>query len=408
MTKKKLSIEVIAIGDEILKGTTINTNAAFIGKELLAKGYLVTTQQVLSDTHENMLQGLKIALERSQIILCTGGLGPTLDDNTRDIAASLFDSKMHFDEEVYKELITRYGDKFPTLKNQATIPDKAIKIPNPVGTALGFIFEKDNSCLALMPGVPVEMEPMLKNHVIPYLTQRYKSEFYKEDVYLFNMIEGPVDKTLRELEKEFPLVQFGIYPSLGFLTVHLKGDSKQAEEQIKKAKEKLKSIYSENIFESPTGKIEDAIQALMIQKKYTLSLAESCTGGSLASVLTSVPGASKYFLGCVVAYSNALKEQILGVSTALLKEKGAVSPEVAEAMAEGVRKLTGSSYALAVTGVAGPDGGSPEKPLGTVWGAIASPDKKTYSFKIGMRGTRKMIIERSVNALLSELYKNIR
>ena len=407
MTIKKANIEVVAIGDEILTGTTVNTNAAFIGKELLNNGFIVKRQQVLPDNADELKEGLKNALAHSDVVLCTGGLGPTVDDNTRHIAASLFGADFYFDEHVFEELTKRYGEKFPTLKNQATIPEKAIKLSNPVGTALGFIFEKDGKCLVLMPGIPLEMEVMLKDHVIAYLKKNYESTFYKDDIFLFSLLEAQVDTHLRELTKEFPHVQFGIYPSLGFLNVHLKGDTEDAKSEIKLAKEKLKALFSKNIYESPTGKIEDAIQNLMIQKNYTLSLAESITGGSLAVHLTSLAGSSKYFLGSVVAYSNDLKIKILGVDPQLIKEKGAVSPEVAIALVSGVKKLTGSDFALAVTGIAGPDGGTPEKPVGTVWGAIAVPGKEPYAFKIGFRGSRKMITDWSVNALLSELYKNL-
>jgi nicotinamide-nucleotide amidase len=408
---KNPRIEIVAIGNEVLAGAIINSNSTFISHELSVYGFKVRRQTVLPDDADELRSGLSQALKHNDIVICTGGLGPTLDDNTRQMAAELFDSGMHLDKNLLGELQRRYGERISALanlENQATIPDKAGIFLNPIGTAPGIVFETDERCLILLPGVPLEMKRMVTEELIPYMTMRHTASYISKRVHLFNLFESQVDPKLRELKAKYPKIEFGIYPSLGLVTISFMVEDPNDLPIIEAAQHDLLEIYPFSHYESPSGKIEEAVHMQLIEKKLTLSLAESCTGGALAARLTQLPDASKYLLGSIVAYSNALKTQLLGVSESVLKEHGAVSAQTATEMVLGVQQLTGSDYAIAVTGIAGPGGGTPEKPVGTVWGAIIGPDHVPHVWKVPARGSRAMIIEGTVNKLLVELYQQLR
>ena len=404
-------IEIIAIGNEILSGATVNSNASYISLRLFQEGFDVKRHTVLPDELHPLKEGLKEALKRSPIVVTTGGLGPTCDDVTRAIAAELFDSSFRFDESLAADLRERYGSHFPTIEDQATVPVKAKILKNPFGTAPGFIFQNEASTLILLPGVPLEMQAMLESEVLPFIKQRKgENQVYREVLHFFHLFESQVDPDLRHLKKEFPKIEFGIYPSNGILTVHLTTHARNEEEAqaiLLPPLELLKHKFEKHLFASTTGKIEEAVHALLIAKQLTLSTAESCTGGSIAARLTRYPGASEYFLGGMVTYSSAFKANLLNVSQASLEQYGAVSEEVARQLAAHIKEKTGSDYALAVTGIAGPTGGTPEKPVGTVYCAIAGPGQiKTW--KLALHGSREMIIERAGNEALGELYAIVR
>lgn len=408
LTSKEISIEVVAIGNELLKGLIVNTNAAEIGKSLFAAGYLCQRHSVLPDAKQLLKQGLSECLQRNDIVLTTGGLGPTCDDTTRQAAAELFNSDFVLDESIAADLKKRYGDLPISLQDQATVPTKAAVIRNPLGTAPGLIFNDGKKILILMPGVPPEMRAMLKDQVIPYLLKNHPpaSSLASASAYFFLLSESAVDPAIRSLEKRFPDVEFGIYPSQGTLTVTATIDTNRVKNGlsiVKNAIDELKNGFAKNTFTSTSGSIEEAIQDLFIQNKWTLSVAESCTGGAIAAKLTKIPGSSNYFLGGIISYSNGLKESLLKVPSDTLKSKGAVSEETVAAMAIGALNATGSTFSIAITGIAGPAGGTPEKPVGTVWIAIAKQGHPPYCRILHARGNREMNIERSVNAALAEL-----
>lgn len=405
-------IEIVAIGDEILHGVTVNTNAAYISRELDKAGFSVVRHTVLPDDPKTLKRGLKEALSRSDVVITTGGLGPTCDDVSRSVAAELFGSDFYLNEELLAALKKRYGNKPVSLENQATVPRKAKILPNPVGTAPGFMFEPQppasSGILMMMPGVPPEMRAMLADQVIPALLAAFppSSRQYVKSLHLMNLPESVVDPELRRLEMEYPAVSFGIYPSLGLLTIHMKcraDNEQQAMAILEQPFQQLSADFELYQFSSPSGTIEEAVHLAFIKKGLTLSIAESCTGGAVAARLTRLPGASKYFLGSLVTYSNELKTRLLGVPAALIKKKGAVSEDVVKAMVAGLLEQTGSDYGIAVSGIAGPDGGTPEKPVGTVWGAICRKNESPRAWKFRGYGNREMIIERCVNALLAEL-----
>lgn len=404
-----MRLELIVIGNEVLAGQTVNTNLATIGKFLGEEGYALSRETVLTDDHQSLLQGFTHALERSDLVIATGGLGPTLDDITRKAAAEIYDSSFHYDETVADALIERFGHRFPTIKDQATVPSKAKVLHNPVGTAPGLIFEGDKGVLILLPGVPSEMRPLFSEQVIPYLCKKFplKEKVFRKGLHIFELPEHAVDNVLRVLQEKYPRVDFGIYPCLGIVSVTLSvfaSDEKDAEKQLHPPFIELEREFATNCFESETGFVEEAIQHLFIEKEWTLSCAESCTGGALSASITQHPGSSEYFLGSVISYANSIKTDILGVPALLIEEKGAVSEEVVLKMAEGALKLTGSDFSLAVSGIAGPSGGTEEKPVGTVWCAIAHRDAPPKVWKVKkFLAPRHMIITRSVNALLSNL-----
>lgn len=403
-----MQIEIIGIGDEILTGQTVNTNASFISLELERSGLRVYRHTVLPDHPELLRKGLSEALERSQLVITTGGLGPTLDDNTRRIAAELFDSGFVFNEEIAADLKRRYGNLLIALNDQATVPQKARVLKNDVGTAPGFIFSKENRTLVLLPGPPFEMKKMLAEQVLPHLKNLFAAapKGYRKFINLFNMGESAVDPLLREMAAKYPDVEIGIYSSYGLLNIQLTRFTPREQEALDLLEKPYKEIaekFANNIYESNSGKIEEAVHNRFIEKKLTLSAAESCTGGSLSSRLTRLPGASKYFLGSTIVYANEMKTKVLGVSEALLQEKGAVSSEVVEKMVAGILQVSGSDFAVADTGIAGPTGGTPEKPVGTVWCGIGQRNGPVHVWKIRGYGTREMIIERTCNVLLAEL-----
>jgi nicotinamide-nucleotide amidase len=401
-----MSIEIVAIGDEVLAGIAINTNAAFISAELSSAGWEVARHTVLPDNPHIMEQELAAALERSFIVLVTGGLGPTCDDFTRSVVAKLFGSPFHYDETIAADLKRRYGEGLLSLKDQATVPTLAKVLPNPVGTAPGLIFSRGEKRMILMPGVPPEMRPMFTDHVLPYLLPILSKtkKLFSEQIHICLLPENRVDPLLRTLKEEYPGLGIGIYPGYGTLTVALKAETK---EQLVAPKKRLVEAFHTNVFPAASGKIEEALHSELRQRKQTLACAESCTGGMIAEKLTTLPNASDYFLGSVVAYSNSLKQQLLFVSEDTLQTKGAVSGEVVVEMLSGILKQSGADFGIAVSGIAGPSGGTPEKPVGTIWAAYGQRGKPPQVVTFVARGNRQTIILSTATRLMGMLWRQI-
>jgi nicotinamide-nucleotide amidase len=410
-----MTIEVIAIGSELLSGYSINTNAAFIGKALLKIGLEVSRQSVVPDDYVILTDCFRTALKKNAVVIVTGGLGPTLDDITKNVASDLFESEFIYDEEISTDLKKRFGGNMPSLLNQATVPKKAIVLKNLVGTAPGFIFKSSTSFLILMPGVPKEMESMMTHEVIPYLKTHFANrlKFYDKSLHFYGLIESTVDPTLRELNLKYLGLEFGIYPSLGKLSVVISSrhlDKHQAEVLLEEAFKELKAQFQDHYFPHQEN-IEEVIYKQFKVKNKTLSLAESCTGGKISAKLVSIAGASEYFLGSIVCYSNFLKTKLLNVSEGILENDGAVSELTVKQMALSMLDLTGSDYTMAVSGVAGPTGGTADKPVGTVFGAVGVKTDQGHVVKVFemlLRGNRDMIIESTANRMLFELYKIIK
>lgn len=403
-----MSIEIIAIGNEVLSGMIVNTNAAFISSELTKAGWHVARHDVLPDDPKVLEKGLREALARADLVITTGGLGPTCDDITRTIASKIFDSPVQRSAEMAAELELRFGKKLPSLEDLSLAPVKAARLPNRVGTASGWLFKDQGHCLALLPGPPREMSAMLIDALLPQLPKvlgKHPEMRVSRTLHLCCLREEDVDGLLRKLSEEYPDVHAGIYPGYGTLTVRFSGkDGKQVHACV----EAMLRDFETYLYEAPHGKIEEAIHTFFKEQGKTLAFGESCTGGKIASLITTIPGASEFFLGSVVVYSNELKKNILGVSESTLLTFGAVSGETVQEMLDGVFKLTGADWAIAVSGIAGPSGGTPDKPVGTVWGAIGERGKPAEVAHMFLPINRESLIAATANRLLGALWRKVR
>jgi nicotinamide-nucleotide amidase len=397
-------IELISIGDELLKGNTIDTNAPFLSRHLLQAGYAVARQTTLPDQPESLRVGLKEILQRADLVIATGGLGPTLDDRTREVVAEIFHSDFYFDQAVADDIKSRFENRIVSLEDQAMVPSKSTLLQNRIGTAPGLLFIEEGKTLILMPGIPREMEPMFLEQVIPWIQRRWPLKNRKESAQLFFCLihESLLDPHLRELAERYPSVEVGIYPAYGTLTVFLQASDKTELEAFQK---ELASRFSNYRYLSQGGKIEEAIHDWFVQHKKTLAFAESCTGGMLSMHVTAIPGASDYFLGSFVVYSNRMKQQVLEVSKETIDSQGTVSQAAVKEMLEGVFKKTSADFAIAVSGIAGPSGGTEQKPVGTICAAIGErgkfPDVGTFK----AFGSRQTITLLTTQWLLGALWR---
>ncbi len=367
-----IKIELISIGDELLKGAVVNTNAAFLCRHLLQNGYSVARQTTVSDHPEELKRVIEEALSRSDLAICTGGLGTTLDDRSRQVAETLF-------------------------KTGARV------LPNRSGQAPGLIFEKK---LILLPGVPKEMEPMFIEQAIPFIEKEWplKEKRATQQLYFCHVYESTLDPHLRELSKQFSQVEAGVYPAHGLVSVNL---SSADTAQLHAFEKELDSRFGDYRYFAKSGKIEEALHTWFVQHKKKLAFAESCTGGMLSSLVTQLSGTSDYFLGSIVAYSNSMKEQLLGVSSGTIQKNSELSVETAAEMLGGVFEKTHADYAIAVTGIAGPSGGTDQKPVGTVWAAIGERGKKPDIGTFCKKGNRQMVILSTANYLLGALWMKV-
>lgn len=368
-----MSIEIVAIGNEVLSGMVVNSNAAYLSERLEHEGWKVDRHTVLPDDPGRITLELQEALGRCLCVIATGGLGPTLDDITLPCAENIFDTK----------------------------PEK---IPNLVGSAPGLVFQADRKTLILLPGVPQEMQSMFEHTILPFLRKMFPIQniCVHKIIHLCLVNENEIDPLIRELKVLYPKINFGIYPGYGVLTVKL---SSYDESCLEKAETRIKQVFERHLFNSQSGKIEEAIHEWFINHKQTLACAESCTGGLIASKITALAGSSNYFLGSLVTYSNTLKEHVLGVSAETLKSKGAVSLETVHEMVEGLLKATGADWGVAVSGIAGPTGGTPEKPIGTIWYAIKEKGKKPMIGAFLAKGNRQTITLQAANKALGLLWQ---
>lgn len=380
-----LKCTVLSIGDELLIGQTLNTNVHWISQKMNEIGIDVIHHITLSDDENDIIQCLDNALISSDIILITGGLGPTSDDITKDVLCEYFGGKLVFNEEAFKN-IERIFSLRQRWINEATrqvafLPDICEVIQNKNGTAAGMIFTKNKKTIVSMPGVPYEMYAMVTDDVIPYLKNNYRLPF----IIHYNILTAGVGETLlaerlESFEKNKDArIKLAYLPNVGKVRLRLtiKGDDK---EEIKKiideAKKEVVSCIEKYIYGYDDDLLEAKIGELLLECKLSIGTAESCTGGYIAHLITSVAGSSRYFKGSVVSYSNDIKSSILKVKESTLEQFGAVSEQTVSEMLDGALQQLKVDIAIAVSGVAGPDGGTPEKPVGTVFIGIASKEKK--------------------------------
>ncbi|HVN59580.1 MAG TPA: competence/damage-inducible protein A [Bacteroidales bacterium] len=379
--KKNMKAEIISIGDELLIGQTVNTNASWIGAELSKIGFSITRCVAIPDSKEDILNALSAAKGKVEIALITGGLGPTSDDITKSVLCEFFGTRL-VSNQVVLEMITtmmtrRNFQMNENNRRQADVPENCRVLLNETGTAPGMWFEKGGTIFVSMPGVPPEMKHIMTERVLPELKTRFVSQaIVHKNIMTYGMPEAKLAGVLAVFESELPpTVKLAYLPSYGIIKLRLtgKGESFEAvRDSVSVQAGKLCKIIGDLVYGEDEETMEMAVGRLLKEKKATMCTAESCTGGSIAHLVTTVPGSSAYYKGSVIAYSNEVKIEHLGVPAGLIEMNGAVSREVAEAMAKGSRKAFSASFSVAVTGIAGPDGGSEEKPAGTVWISVDS------------------------------------
>lgn len=407
---EQVRVSVITIGDELLIGQVIDTNSAWIGQELNKIGVWVHRRLAVGDEWNEIWKALDDESAVSNVILITGGLGPTADDITKPLLCEYFGGKMITDEATLEHITYLFTEVFkrplPLLESnrrQALVPDVATVLKNEVGTAPNMLFEKDGKIFISMPGVPHEMKAAMNNHVLPLLQQRFQLPYIGHRTLLTAGIgESFLAERIKGFESSLPSnIKLAYLPNYGMVRLRLtaQGDKEKTERELNEGfailKEEVKDVLAvdEDIpFEILVGK-------LLRQHNKTVSTAESCTGGYIAHLITSIAGSSDYFKGSVVSYSNSIKENILQVNNETLSTVGAVSEETVKEMLNGVLKVMQTDYAVAVSGIMGPGGASEEKPVGTVWMAVGNAEK-IETKRMHFRFDRKRNIElTAVNAL---------
>ncbi len=414
-TQYFMKAEIITIGDEILIGQVIDTNSAWMAESLNSIGISIVRITSITDNTEAIRNALNEAFTRTDLILITGGLGPTRDDVTKNSITDFFGSKLVRNEDALKRIkaFLRSRGVFLNKENidQALLPDNCNIIPNRCGSASGMWFKKNGKDFIFIPGVPYEMKSMMTGYILPELRKLYDLPvIIHKTIITQGITESHLAIKLSDLELSLPdEIKLSYLPSPGFVRLRLsiKGKEKdKTEALIGDALERLIVLISEYITGFENESIEKLIGKMLSEKRLTLATAESCTGGYIAQLITSVPGSSRYFTGSVVAYSNDIKERVLGVSRESLEKHGAVSEAVVKEMALGIMKLYQSDFVVATSGIAGPDGGTVEKPVGTTWIAVAS-DRHVVTEKYLFGSLRSINIQRASLMALNMLRKLI-
>ena len=409
--------EIVSIGDEILIGQIVNTNAVFIAKELNKIGIEVGQITSISDRKEHIESCLDDAQKRAQVIILTGGLGPTKDDLTKHTLCSYFDDVLVKNQVVLDRIEEMFAKYVPTPINdenrkQALLPSKAKVLNNFFGTASGMWFEIDDKVVISLPGVPFEMKALISNEVIPALQKHYTRPFIIHKTLLtYGLGESVIAERIELWENDLPKdIKLAYLPNLGRVRLRLSGkgtDENLLNNRIDAEIEKLYPLIGDIImgFEEEAS-IEEQLQAQFIKTNNSLAIAESCTGGKIASRLTQIPGASSYFKGGMVAYATEVKVNLLGVSKGLIDNFSVVSAPVAEAMAVGVRERFGSTIGVSTTGNAGPSKGDSDADLGTVFIAVSSVSG-VVSYELHLGKHRERVVEKAVNKVMELLHKEV-
>jgi len=406
---KKILAELLTIGDEILYGQIVDTNSQWMSVELDKVGIKVIRKTTVGDQEDEILTAFAEAEKRADIILITGGLGPTSDDLTKPLLAKYFDCKLEIHEEALQEITaffkSRGREMIEPNRQQAALPVCCTKITNPIGTAPGMWFEKNGKVFMSMPGVPHEMKKMMTERVISKLKEKFQTpNIYHRVIRTIGIGESFLAEKIATWENSLPEhIKLAYLPSLGEVKLRLTGFSNSSthlENEIDVLVEKLKVIAGDYIYGYGDESIEVAIGKMLRERKLTLSMAESCTGGYLSHLITSVPGCSDYFLGSMIPYAYEIKMRQLGVKPEVLEKYGAVSEPTIIEMANIVRAKFNTDIGVATSGIAGPGGATPEKPVGMVW--IAYSDKhQTVTKKLQISSDRAINIKMASAAVLN-------
>ncbi len=430
-----MQIEIITIGNELLIGQVIDTNSAWMGEQLNKEGFAINRITSISDSDKEIKSAVTEAQQRVDVVLITGGLGPTKDDITKTTLAELFNTKLIFNDEMFENIqkfLRGRGMKIISELNrvQAMVPEVCTPIVNKVGSAPIMWFENNGKVIISMPGVPLEMKTAMQDEIIPRLKKRFKTGvIIHKTVLVFDFPESHLSDRLNDWEDNLPSeISLAYLPAPGRVRLRLTArgeDKKQLQKVIDEEVKKLNSRIGHNIYGYSDEPPAAILGRLLKEKGATVSTAESCTGGTIGHLITAIAGSSVYFNGSVVAYTNEVKTDILGVDAKVIEQKGAVSSEVVQQMAVGAQKLLKTDYAIATSGIAGPDGEVKErviynryssrtvdakpiiiegKPVGTVWIGIATP-KKVWSIKFSFGKIRERNIQRSAEYGLVLLIK---
>jgi nicotinamide-nucleotide amidase len=410
----EVNASIITIGDELLIGQTIDTNSAFIAQQLNKIGVWVKRRVAIADEKKAILTTLAEEAANSKIVIITGGLGPTADDITKPALCEFFGAKLVVNQDALRnvtEIFQKLGRAL-TERNasQAEVPENCTVLPNLRGTAPGMWFEKEGVIYVSLPGVPHEMKGLITHSVIPKILESFSLPAVVHRTLLTAGIgESMIADRLVDFEAALPpYIKLAYLPAYGMVRLRVTGrheDSQRVEGEVTAAFEQLKHLVHEWMVVDEDIPLQEAVSKLLKTKKKTLATAESCTGGYIAHLITSLPGSSSIYYGSVVSYANDVKQNILGVGTETLQSVGAVSEETVTQMAIGACRQLKTDYALATSGIMGPDGGTPEKPVGTVWIAVANKNGKVKALKVHFRFDRSRNIELTAHTALNMLRK---
>ena len=412
---------ICTIGDEILIGQIVDTNSSHIARELNACGVKVAGMLSIGDDHDSIISSLEAELSRNEVVIVTGGLGPTKDDITKKALAELSDAQGWKEDEeqlaiIHRILHSRGLDVLDINRAQALVPETCEVIPNRLGTAPIMVFRFASkrfghpATLYALPGVPFEALGALKDVIEDICTHNDLQKITHRTIMTYGIAESALAKRIEEWEDALPQDIHLAYLPNALTGVRLRlsayGEALTQQERIEAEIAKLKGIIGDVIYSYEDDTLQNCIGKLLKQHGKTISTAESCTGGLVASMITSVAGSSEYYFGSVVSYANSVKQEVLGVPAGIIQEFGAVSSECVGAMAEGVRKLTGTDFSVATSGIAGPGGGSTEKPVGLVWIGVSS-QSGTQTYKLTFNSDRKRNIERFASSALYKIFKKL-
>lgn len=410
-----MKAEIITIGDEILIGQIVDTNSAWIAEQFNLSGIEIYQITSVHDDNEHIKEALKNAEEKVDLVILTGGLGPTKDDITKHALCEYFNTKMVFHDPTFEHIKQRFKNRNIDLnklnRDQALIPEICTVLPNKVGTAPGMWFEKNDTIFVSVPGVPFEMKYLVEHEILPRLQNNGKTKaIFHKTVQTQGLPESMLAQRIENWETSLPKnIKLAYLPNPMSVRLRLSAmgnNLNELKEQVQLEIERLKQLIPDHIFGFDNETLAEVIGRALLEKGQTLAVAESCTGGYISHLITSVPGSSGWYKGGVTAYSNEIKQNLLGVSAESLGKYGAVSEQVVREMAEGARKKLNAGFAVATSGIAGPTGGTEEKPVGTVWIAVAGPDK-TVTEKYVFGDNRERNIIRSSQTALQSLRKSI-
>ena len=407
---------IITIGDEILIGQILDTNSRYISRALNAHGIVVAERTSIGDDRTQIVETLDRALSQSEVVIITGGLGPTKDDITKHTLCDYFGSTLRYDEteaEHIRTLLAVRNIAFNDLnRGQAMVPECCTVLHNAHGTAPGMWFEQNGRVVVSLPGVPFEMQHLIDEEVMPRLKARFElREIVHRTMITFGIAESILAERIAKWEEALPdYIRLAYLPAPNVVRLRLSAyevEGKEVRHEIDNLFEELRSIIPDNIAGFEEASVEELVHNILINKGLTLATAESCTGGAIASKFTAQAGASAYFLCGVVSYSNESKNKVLGVEMSDITHFGAVSEQVAKAMASGARAISGADFAISTTGIAGPTGGSKEKPVGTVWIGVATPNR-CFAVLKNCGTDRSQIISRATAYAIAMLYEELK